>query len=171
MLIMAAAGTAWYLDSKLWVAIPLILFFAFILSKGAHKAIGAALDDRSEKIKNELEEARRLREEARALLASFNRKQKEAEEQAEEIVRQARLDAEVMAEKARKDLAERLARRTQQAEAKIASAEAKALADVRARAADMALDAAEKMMRETLNSGDHSKLVKTGISQLGDLMN
>ncbi len=155
----------------IWVFLATILFILALLYFGVHKKIATALDDRADKIKDELEEARRLREEAQALLASFNRKQIEAEEQAEEIVRQARSDAEVMAEKARKDLTERLARRTKQAEAKIASAEAKALADVKRKAADMALDAAEKLMRENLNSGDHSKLVKTGISQLGDLMN
>ena len=114
MLIMAAAGTPWYLDTKLWVAIPVVLFLAFIVRQGVVASITKALDDRADKIKAELEEARRLREEAQALLASYHRKQKEAEEQAEDIIKQAQRDAEAMAAKARKDLAERLELRAAQ---------------------------------------------------------
>jgi len=134
-----ASGAHWYTDSKLWVLIPLVLFFAFIFKKGVHKAIGSTLDARATRITSELDEAKRLREEAQALLASYQRKQKEAEAQAEDIIKQARSDAENMAVQARKDLSERLERRAAQAEAKIASAESQAMADVKAKAADMAL--------------------------------
>jgi F-type H+-transporting ATPase subunit b len=128
-LIHAAAGTPWFLDSKFWVLIPVLLFLALIFYKGALKALNASLDDRADKIKAELEEARRLREEAQQLLASYHRKQKEAEAQAEDIIKQARSDAENMATQARKDLAERLDRRAAQAEAKIANAEAQAMSE------------------------------------------
>jgi len=64
MLIMAAAGTPWYLDSKFWVAVPVILFLVFVIRKGALKGINDSLDKRADDIKSELEEARRLREEA-----------------------------------------------------------------------------------------------------------
>ena len=87
-LIQAAAGTPIYLDSKFWVAIPVVLFIALVIYKGALRSLSKALDDRSDKIKAELDEARRLREEAQQLLASYHRKQKEAEAQAEEIVKQ-----------------------------------------------------------------------------------
>ena len=107
-IVLAAKGTPFYLDAKFYVLICVVLFFALLFWKGAHKAIAKALDDRADKIRTELDEARRLREEAQALLAFYQRKQKEAEEQAEEIVKQARQDAENMAAKARKDLAERL---------------------------------------------------------------
>ena len=172
MLIMAAAeGTAFYLDSRFWVLIPLILFFALIIWKGAHKSIAAALDTRAETIRGELDEARRLREEAQALLASYHRKQKEAEEQAEAIVAQARRDAEAMALQSRKELAERLERRTQLAEQKIANAEAQALTEVRARAADLAANAAEKIMRESMSAANHKSLIADGIKQIGKALN
>ena len=166
-----ASGAHWYTDSKLWVLIPLLLFFALIFKKGAHKAIGGALDERADKIKAELDEAKRLREEAQALLASYQRKQKEAEAQAEDIIKQARSDAENMAAQARKDLSERLERRAAQAEAKIASAESKALADVKAKAAERALATAEKLLRSEVTAAKHAYLVKTGIKQIGKSFN
>lgn len=165
-LIMAAAGTPFYQDTKFYILVSLVLFFALLIWKGVFKALGKSLDDRAETIENELNEARRLREEAQALLASYHRKQKEAEQQAEDIVAQARRDAESMAKQARKDLAEKLERRAQAAEAKIASAEAKALAEVRSRAADMAVQAAENVLRSDLKAADHKKLVAEGIKQL-----
>ena len=172
MLIMAAAeGTAFYLDSRFWVLIPLILFFVLLVWKGVHKAMGAALDTRAETIRGELDEARRLREEAQALLASYHRKQKEAEEQAESIIAQARRDAEAMAAQSRKELSERLERRTQLAEQKIANAEAQALTEVRARAADLAANAAEKIMRENMSAANHKSLVADGIKQIGKALN
>jgi len=166
-----ASGAHWYTDSKLWVLIPLLLFFAFIFKKGAHKAIGASLDERANKIKAELDESKRLREEAQALLASYQRKQKDAEAQAEEIIKQARADAENMAAQARKDLSERLERRAAQAEAKIASAEAQAMAEVKAKAADMALETARNLLRSDVTASKHAELVKTGISQIGKSFN
>jgi F-type H+-transporting ATPase subunit b len=166
-LIHAAAGTPFYLDSKFWVLVPLVLFLALIAYKGAFKAMGKSLDDRADKIKAELDEARRLREEAQQLLASYHRKQKEAEEQAEEIVKQARSDAENMAVQARKDLTERLERRAAQAEAKIANAEAQAMSEVKAKAADLAMDTAETLLRTKMTAAEKSKLIKDGISQMG----
>ena len=167
----ASAGTPLHLDPSFWVAVCVLLFFALLFWKGAHKAIGKALDDRADKIKDELEEARRLREEAQSLLASYQRKQKEAEEQAEGIVKQARHDAEVMAEQARIDLKERLERRAAMAEAKIANAEAQALAEVKAKAADIALEAAESLLKGQLSATDHTKLITDGIAQMGKSLN
>lgn len=167
----AVAGTPFYADASFWVAVCVILFLALVVSKGAHKAITSSLDERTVKIKSELEEARRLREEAQTLLASYKRKQKEAEEQAESIVKQARHDAETMAAQAREDLAERIERRTAMAEAKIANAQAQAEAEVRARAADMALNAAENLLKTKMTSAAKSKLVKSGISQMGNILN
>lgn len=166
-LIHASAGTPWHLDSKFWVAIPVVLFLALVIYKGALKALSASLDARSEAIRGELDEARRLREEAQQLLASYQRKQKEAEAQAEDIVKQARSDAENMAVQARKDLSERLERRAAQAEAKIANAEAQAMGEVKAKAADLALDTAETLLRTKLTAADKSKLIQEGIKQMG----
>jgi F-type H+-transporting ATPase subunit b len=157
-------------DPTLWVLVAVLLFLGALLYFGIHKKIAGALDARADKIKAELDEARRLREEAQALLASYQRKQKEAEEQADEIVNQARHDAELMAAKSRSDLAERLERRAAMAEAKIASAEAQALSEVRARAADLALDAAQDLLRNGLSTAEKNKLVKAGIKNMGNML-
>lgn len=157
-------------SATIWVFFAVVLFLLMLVYFGVHKKIGSALDARAEKISAELDEAKSLREEAQALLASYQRKQKEAEDQAEEIVKQARHDAEIMAANARKDLAERLERRAAQAEAKIATAEAQAMAEVKAKAADLALEAAEKLIR-TGKTTNHTQLVKDGIAQMGKTLN
>lgn len=155
----------------IWVFLATILFLVAMMYFGIHKKIAGALDARAAKISEELDEARRLREEAQALLASYHRKQKEAEDQAEQIVAQARRDAEVMAETARTKLSEQLERRSEMAIAKIERAETQALADVRARAADIALGATEDLLRGNIKAADQSKLVKDGIAQMGNLLN
>ena len=167
----SAAHVPFYLDPAFWVAVCVLGFLALLGWKGVHKLIGKTLDERSEKISDELAEARRLREEAQALLASYKRKQKEAEALAEDIVKQARHDAEIMAVNARKDLTERLERRTLMAEAKIKTAEAQALNEVRAKAADLSLEAAERLLRRDLKAADHASLVKDGIAQMGKVLN
>ena len=166
-LILAADGKAWYLASEFWVLVPVLLFFALLIWKGAFRGMGQALDARAQAITDELEEARRLREEAQALLASYQRKQAEAEEQAKDIVERARRDAETMAVKARADLSERLERRAAQAEAKIASAEAQAMAEVKSRAADIAVEAAEDLIRTKMTAADKTRFFKDGLAQLG----
>lgn len=154
-------------STTIWVFFALLIIIALLMSKGIHKMIGKALDDRAEGIRENLDEAKRLREDAQALLASYQRKQAEAEEQAKNIVEQARRDAESMAEQARLDLREKLARRAEAAEAKIATAEAQAIGEVKARAVDLATAAAEKMIRDEFKAADHSALIKDGIAQLG----
>ncbi len=166
-----AGGKAWYLSSEFWVLVPVLLFFALVAWKGGFKAMGGALDKRADAIRDELDEARRLREEAQALLASYQRRQAEAEAEATEIVERARRDAESRATRARTDLNERLQRRAAQAEAKIASAEAQALAEVRSRAADLAVDAARSVIATELTAADRSRLVKTGIEQMDGALN
>ena len=168
-IILATPGKPFYLQSEFWVLIPVLLFFALLLWKGAFRSMGSALDARAQAISDELDEARRLREEAQGLLASYQRKQAEAEEQARVIVEQARRDAESMAVKARADLADRLERRAAQAEAKIESAEAQALAEVRSRAADLAVDAAEDLIRTKLGAADRTRFFKDGLAQLDAL--
>ncbi len=157
--------------ATLWVFVAVMLFLVALLYFGVHKKIAEALDKRSARIQAELDEARRLREEAQALLASYQRKQKEAEQQAEQIIEQAKHDAEAMAAKARRDLKDRLQRRAAMAEAKIANAEAQAMADVRARAADLALDAARELISAELSATDHTQLIKDGITDMGKALN
>lgn len=170
-IIAAAAGTPFYLDATFWVLVCVLSFLAILLFKGAFKAMGKALDDRAVQIEADLNEARRLREEAQTLLASYQRKQKEAEEQAEGIIAQARKDAESMAARSRAELQDRLERRASQAEAKIANAEAQALAEVRAKAAERAVAGAEDLLRSNMSAADHTSMVKDGIAGLGKALN
>jgi F-type H+-transporting ATPase subunit b len=166
-----AGGKAWYLASEFWVLVPVLLFLALVAGKGGFKAAGSALDKRADAIRGELDEARRLREEAQTLLASYQRQQAEAETLAEEIVERARRDAEAMAAKARTDLTDRLQRRAAQAEAKIASAESQALAEVKSKAADLAINMAEQIIRTEMSAADRTRLFKDGLSQMGGALN
>ena len=166
-----AAHPAFYQDARFYILISLALFFGLLLWKGVHKAIAKSLDERAETISNDLDEARRLREEAQTLLASYHRKQSEAEKLAEDIVAQARKDAATMAADARAQLAEKLERRTQVAEEKIAAAEAQAMNDVKARAAQLAVEAAETILRKDLRASDHSRLISEGLKQMGNALN
>ena len=155
----------------IWVFLAIVVVIAGLMYKGIHKVMAKSLDDRAEGIRKELDDARTLREEAQSLLASYQRKQAEAEEQAKNIVDQARKDAKAMAGQARADLKERLTRRAEQAEAKIATAEAQAMTDVKSRAVELASKAAEKLIREQFKSTDHNALIKDGISQMGKTLN
>lgn len=155
----------------IWVFIALCIIIAAAVYKGVFKTIGKSLDERADNIRKELDDARTLREEAQALLASYQRKQAEAEEQAKSIVEQARKDADSMAVQARKDLSERITRRAELAEAKIANAEAQAMADVKTRAVDLATKAAEQIIRDQFKTADHSALIKDGIAQMAKVLN
>lgn len=155
----------------IWVFFALLIIIGATIYFGIHKTIAKALDGRADAIRKELDDAKTLREEAQTLLASYQRKQAEAEEQAKSIVEQARKDAENMADQARKDLKERLERRAEQAEAKIANAEAQAMADVKMRAVDLASKAAEQMIRDGFKTVEHNGLVKSGIADLGKALN
>ena len=131
----------------------------------------SALDHRSARIKAELDEARRLRDEAEKLLAEYQRKQGEAEREAEAIVADARAEAERVAAEARVKMEEFVARRTKLAEVKIGQAEAQALADVRAAAADAAVSAAEKILRDTAKGPVADNLVAQGIADVKAKLN
>jgi F-type H+-transporting ATPase subunit b len=158
-------------EPEFWVAVAFVLFVAVILYVGAHKKMIEALDHRSARIKAELDEARRLRDEASGLLAEYQRKQGEAEREAEAIVVDAKAEAERVASEARVKMEEFVARRTKLAEAKIGQAEAQALADVRAAAAEAAVAAAEKVVGETVKGEVADRLVAAGIDDLKRKLN
>lgn len=133
-----------FLEGETWVAIAFVLFIAGLGYIGVHKMLAKSLDDRAARIKAELDEARKLKEEAAAVLAEYQRKRAAAESEAQGIVAGAREDAARMALEAKAKIEEFVARRTKMAEVKIAQAEAQAAADVRAAAAEAAVAAAEK---------------------------
>src|SRR5215475_4647033 len=123
-------------EPETWVAIAFLIFVGTVIKLGAPQRLFKALDDRSVRIKAELDEALKLRKEAEGVLAEYRRRQGEAERTAESIVLNARVEADRMAAEAQVRIEEFIARRTKMAETKIAQAEAQALADVRAAAAD-----------------------------------
>src|SRR3954452_1399639 len=117
-------------DHHFWVLISLVILIALVW-KPAARSITSALDERAVRIRNELDEARKLREEAEQLLADYQRREREAAAQAEAIVTQARQEAERIAAQAASDLEQSLARRQRLAEERIAQAEARAAAEGR----------------------------------------
>jgi F-type H+-transporting ATPase subunit b len=149
-----------------WVAIGFVCFLALLGYLGMHRKIVDGLDRRQARIKAELDDARRLREEAQALLAEFERKGLEAEQEAEAIIASAKAEAERHAADAKLRMEDFVARRTKMAEAKIAQAEAQALADVRAAAADAAVAAAEKILATAAKGQVAEDLLARGIEDV-----
>jgi F-type H+-transporting ATPase subunit b len=150
-------------EAEFWVAVAFVILLALIWRAGAHRSIVSALDARRDRIRSELDEARRLKEEARGVLEQYQRKRAEAEQEAAAILAQARTEADQLAAEAKKRLEEFVARRTKQAETKIAQAETQALADVRAAAADAAASAAERILTETVKGETAEQLVEAAI--------
>ena len=158
-------------DAEFWVAVAFVLFLGFLAYLGVHRKLLAALDHRSARIKAELDEARRLREEAQAVLAEYQRKRGEAEREAEGIIAAAREEAERLAADAKGKVEEFVSRRTAMAETKITQAEAQALADVRAAAAEAAVAAAERILSETAKGKVGDDLIAQGIRDLKAKLN
>jgi F-type H+-transporting ATPase subunit b len=153
-------------EAEFWVAVAFFVFVAFLGYLGAHRMILSSLDQRRDKIKSELDEARRLRDEAEKLLAEYRRRQQDAESEAQTIISNAQAEAERIAAEAHAKMQEMIARRTTIAQTKIAQAEAQAVADVRAAAADAAVTAAEKILRETTKGKVAEDLIAKGIEEI-----
>jgi F-type H+-transporting ATPase subunit b len=158
-------------DPLFWTLVALVIFFAILAYYKVPALVGKQLDDRAHSIRKELDEARRLREEAQQLLADYQRKSREAEDEAKEIVTQARREAELLAADTRKSLAETLERRAKAAEEKIARAEAQALGEVRSAAVDAAISAAEKLLQAKIVGGDATALIESNIQDLKGRLN
>ncbi len=158
-------------DAEFWVAASFFIFLGVLGYFGIHKKVAEALDQRRDRIKAELDEAARLREEAHQLLQHYQRKQQEAEGEAELIISGAKAEAERMAVDAKAKMEEFVARRTKMAETKIAQAEAQALADVRAAAAEAGVAAAEKILREATKGKVAEELLETGIKDVKNKLN
>ena len=154
-----------------WVAVAFVIFVGVMVYVGAYKKMIEALDHRAARIKSELDEARKLRDEAAKLLADYQRKQKEAEGEAEAIIAEAKAEAERVAAESKAKMEEFVARRTKLAETKIGQAEAQALADVRAAAAEAAVTAAEKILRDTTKGQVADNLIARGIADVKAKLN
>jgi F-type H+-transporting ATPase subunit b len=145
------------------VLIAFLVFIGILLYFRVPSAVAGMLDRRSEAIRTEIAEARALREEAQALLASFDRKRQEMADQTARIVAQARDEAERAAAQAREDAARAVARRIASAEEQIAAAEARALREVRDRAAAVAIAAAQEVLAAQMTPADASRLIDESI--------
>jgi len=153
-------------DPEFWVALAFAIFVGILIKFGVPKMAISALDARSARIRQALDEAHRLRSEAQDVLAQYQKKRDEAEKEAVAIIENARLEAERLAAEAKSKVEEFVSRRTKMAETKIAQAEAQALADVRAAAADAAVTAAEKILTQSTHGATAESLIARGISDL-----
>ncbi|HYF54525.1 MAG TPA: ATP F0F1 synthase subunit B [Salinarimonas sp.] len=154
-----------------WVGVSFVLFFAILAYYGVHRTVAASLDARSTRIADELAEARRLREDAEALLREFATKRAAAESEAAAIVTAAREEAERMNRDAQERTTEFVRRRTAAAEAKIAQAETQAMAEVRAAAADAAVRAAETVLRAELRGPAGEELLTRSLGDVRRKLN
>jgi F-type H+-transporting ATPase subunit b len=160
-----------FLEAETWVALAFIAFVAGLGYLGVHRMLAKSLDDRAVRIKAELDEARRLKDEAAQLLADYRRKREEAETEAQEIVAGAKAEAERLAGEAQLRIQEFVERRTKMAETKIAQAEAQAAADVRAAAAEAAVAAAERIIAREAKGNLANELVAKGIDDVRKKLN
>jgi F-type H+-transporting ATPase subunit b len=157
---------AFLYGTDFWVAVSFVVFLLIAVRFGVHRTVLGALDGRGAKIQAELDEAKRLREEAERLLAEYKQKAREAEGEAQAIIAQANTEAKQIAADAKTRLEEFVARRTKMAETKIAQAEQRAMAEVRAAAADAAVKAAETIVAETAKGQEGQALLENAIKDV-----
>jgi F-type H+-transporting ATPase subunit b len=152
-------------DPEFWVLIAVVIFVIAVW-KPAGRALGGMLDSRATRIAGELDEARRLRDEAEQLLAEYQKKQREAEGDAQAIITHAKEEADLIAQQSARDLQQALERRTRLAEERIAQAEAKAVDEIRAAAVDVAIAAAREVIVSELDQTRAAALLDSAITSL-----
>ena len=158
-------------EAEFWVAVAFVIFVGILIYVGVPKMLTNALDDRAKRVRTELDEARRLKEEAQKLLAEYRAKQRQADQEAVAIVEGAKAEAERIAAESKVKMEEFVARRTKMAETKIAQAEAQAVADVRAAAAEAAVAAAEKILTQSVKGNVADDLLSRGIGDVKTKLN
>tara|TARA_B110000503_G_scaffold34470_1_gene56170 strand:- start:2122 stop:2679 length:558 start_codon:yes stop_codon:yes gene_type:complete len=165
---LAASGPFFSLyNTNFVVTIAFVCFVSVVLYLGVPKMLAKMLDARADGIRAELEEARSLREEAKALLASYEKKQTEVQEQADRILEAARVEAAAAADQAKADIVTSVARRLVAAEEQIASAEAAAVKEVRDQAIVVAVGAARDIIASQMTAADGNSLIDDAIAQVG----
>jgi F-type H+-transporting ATPase subunit b len=158
-------------DPEFWVGLGTLVFLAILLWKRVPALVANSLDARAAAIAKELEEARRLRLEAEALLREYQKKRGAAEQEASSIVAEARAEAERYAQESRATIKAQIERRGKQAQEKIAQAEAQAVSEVRALAADAAVAAAERLIAQRLDDNRASDLIKRSLGEIPSKLN
>jgi F-type H+-transporting ATPase subunit b len=156
---------------EFWVAVAFVVMVGIFIYVGVPGVVTKALDHRADRIKAELDDARRLKEEAAALVADYKARYASAEREAQDIVTNAKADAERIAVEAKARMEDFVARRTKAAETKIAQAEAQALADVRAAAADAAVTAASQILTKSVSGSVADDLLAKGIQDVRAKLN
>jgi F-type H+-transporting ATPase subunit b len=159
------------LQAEFWVAVAFVILMGVFGWFGIHRTILKSLDNRSQRIKQELNDARRLRDEAAALLADYKARHASAEREAADIITSAKEEAERIAAEAKTKMEDFVARRTKTAESKIALAEAQAVADVRAAAADAAVTAATTILSQSVKGSVADDLISKGIGEVRAKLN
>jgi F-type H+-transporting ATPase subunit b len=160
-----------FFEPEFWVAVAFVILMGLFAYLGIHRTVLQTLDRRSERIKAELDDARRLKDEAAKLLAEYEARRASAEREAEDIIANARAEAERIAGEAKAKMEDFVARRTKTAESKIALAEAQALADVRAAAADAAVAAASTILSQSVKGEKANELLAKGIAEVRAKLN
>jgi F-type H+-transporting ATPase subunit b len=158
-------------EAEFWVAVAFVIFVGTLAYLGVHRQLVKSIDGRRERITAELDEARRLKSEAEALFATYQRKQREAEQEAQAIIAGAEAEAKRLATEAESKIEEFITRHTKMAESKIAQAEAQALADVRSAAAEAAAAAAETILSHTVKDKVADDLIAKGIADVKGKLN
>jgi F-type H+-transporting ATPase subunit b len=156
-----------FAESAFWAMIGLFLFIGVVIYFKVPGVIAGALDKRGQGISDELDHARKLREDAEALLAEYQRKAKNAEQEAAAILDQAKREAEALAGEAKKRMEDFVTSRTKMAEAKIAQAEAQAIQDVKALSADVAVGAASRILAAKVKGDAGKPLIDRAIGDVG----
>lgn len=160
-----------FYEPEFWVAIAFVILMVVFGYVGVHRTVLKALDNRRDRIKAELDEARRLKEEASKLLADYRARHASAEREAQDIVTSAKAEAERIAAEAKSKMEDFVARRTKSAESKIALAEAQAIADVRAAAANAAVTAASTILSQSVKGSVADDLLSQGINEVRAKLN
>ena len=160
-----------FAEAETWVAIAFLILMGVFAYVGVHRTVITALDRRSARIKSELDEARRLKDEAAKLLADYKARHASAEREAQDIVAAAKAEAERVAAEAKTKMEDFVARRTKTAESKIALAEAQAIADVRAAAANAAVGAAATILSQSVKGQAADDLMAKGINEVRAKLN
>ena len=155
-------------DATFFVALSFVLFVIFVIWAGLPSTIIKSLDDRSEQIKKELDEARILHEEAQKLLATEKRKLEQCDAEVENILKQASEQAALITEKSNNLLKEEIQRKQKQADLKIAQARDEAVREVKAKASELSLIIAKEYLKENIDDNAASDLIDKSISDLKD---
>ena len=160
-----------FAEPEFWVAVAFVILMGVFVYLGVPRTVLKTLDHRSERIKAELDQARQLKDEAAKVLADYKARHASAEREAQDIIAAARAEAERIAADAKTKMEDFVTRRTKTAEGKIALAEAQAMADVRAAAADAAIAAASAILSQSVKGEVAENLLAKGITEVREKLN